>query len=63
MRRAVAVGALDGLDYDRERNGLHPDRPPAECAVMKGWVFVSLVIGGLFLFIYLMSLVGDHIAS
>ena len=30
---------------------------------MKGWVFVSLVIGGLFVFIYLMSLVGNHINS
>ncbi len=30
---------------------------------MKGWLFVSLLIGGLFVFIYLMSLVGDHIGS
>ncbi len=30
---------------------------------MKGWLFVSLVIGGLFVFIYLMSLVGNHIGG
>ncbi len=51
------------LDYERERNGPLAEPPRVECTVMKGWLFVSLVIGGLFVFIYLMSLVGDHIGS
>ena len=28
---------------------------------MKPWLVVSLLIGGLFVFIYLMSLIADHI--
>ncbi len=51
------------LDYDQGRNGLPAGWPRVEGTVMKGWLFVSLVIGGLFVFIYLMSLVGDHIGS
>ena len=40
---------------------LKRQRWPLECCVMKPWLFVLLSISGLFVFLYLMSLIGARI--